>query len=107
MLRNLSSRFLDRSTHHRNHRTSLSRSARQGARPVNEDLVRALSGHIATFLCVDSTVLGPHTSVALGLSSLQAVALAKALNDDGFAVSPVDIIQADSVAKLAESPQDT
>lgn len=82
-------------------------TATQPSRVLDEKLVQSLSINITAFLRIEPTTITPHTSfVALGLSSLQAVSLAKSLNDSGFTVSPVDIMQADSVTKLAEKIED-
>lgn len=82
-------------------------TATQPSRILDEKLVGSLSTSIASFLRIEAMTITPRTSfVALGLSSLQAVSLAKNLNDSGFAVSPVDIMQADSVINLAEKIED-
>lgn len=82
-------------------------TATQPSRILDEKLMASLSTSIASFLRIEATTITPHTSfVALGLSSLQAVSLAKNLNDSGFAVSPVDIMQADSVMNLAGKIED-
>ncbi|KAG9076178.1 Non-ribosomal peptide synthetase, partial [Ceratobasidium sp. 370] len=65
---------------------------------VNPKLEKNLASIVASFLNVESSLVGPTSSlVALGLTSLKSVALSQKLKESGLAVSAVDIIQADTV----------
>jgi len=58
---------------------------------------------IADFLHVDESTLHPTTSLtSLGLSSIKAVSLSRALLQRGIKVTPVDIIQADHIRAISK-----
>ncbi|KAG9082491.1 Non-ribosomal peptide synthetase, partial [Ceratobasidium sp. UAMH 11750] len=72
------------------------------ANDVNLKLEMELAPVVASFLGVESSLVGPTSSlVALGLTSLRSVALSRKLKESGLVVSAVDIIQTDTVRGIA------
>ncbi|KAG9127508.1 Non-ribosomal peptide synthetase [Ceratobasidium sp. 392] len=72
------------------------------ANDVDPQLEKPLVTIVAQFLNVESSLVAPTSSlVALGLTSLKSVALARKLKDSDLVVSAVDIIQADTVRGIA------
>ncbi|CAE6419816.1 unnamed protein product [Rhizoctonia solani] len=68
----------------------------------NDKLARTLTPVVASFLKAELALVTPDASlVSLGLTSLKAVALSRKLKDVGIFVSPIDIIQADTIERLA------
>ncbi|EUC66117.1 condensation domain protein, partial [Rhizoctonia solani AG-3 Rhs1AP] len=66
------------------------------------ELVKTLIPVVASFLNAEPALVTPDASlVSLGLTSLKAVALSRKLKDVGIFVSPIDIIQADTIDRLA------
>ncbi|CUA72232.1 hypothetical protein RSOLAG22IIIB_00897 [Rhizoctonia solani] len=74
----------------------------QRAGGKSDKLVKTLTLVVASLLNTGLASVTPDTSlVSLGLTSLKAVALSRKLKDVGIYVSPIDIIQTDTVNQLA------
>ncbi|GAB1517179.1 Non-ribosomal peptide synthetase [Rhizoctonia solani] len=68
----------------------------------NDKLIQTLIISVASFLSTELDLVTHDTSlISLGLTSLKAVTLSRKLKDVGIFVSPIDIIQADSINRLA------
>lgn len=69
---------------------------------VDVQLERKLTNLVAKFLKVEITAITPRSSlVSLGLDSLRAVSLARALAVEGISATPIVIIQSDNIRDIA------
>lgn len=69
---------------------------------VDAKLENSLVTAVASFLNVPESLIAPNSSlVALGLTSLKSVTLSRQLKSTGITVSAIDIIQADTVRRMA------
>jgi ferricrocin synthase len=68
----------------------------------NEALEDKIASLVSEFLKVEQSVITPTASlISLGLDSLRAVSLSRLLHIEGIFVSPIDIVQADSIRTVA------
>ncbi|KAH7340224.1 hypothetical protein B0J17DRAFT_595170 [Rhizoctonia solani] len=84
------------------HDSNLRSTGLQRTRSKDDELVKTLIPIVASLLNAELALVTPDASlVSLGLTSLKAVALSRKLKDVGLFISPIHIIQTDTIDQLA------